>query len=106
MAPGQLPVLATQHCPVADRRTQINTGRSNSNSGGCGRSPWQINGEHAAGAGNVAHVDVACIRADGAQCDGQSQPEARAVSASLNERTKQILRFSRRKAAALVADVD
>ncbi len=66
----------------------------------------EIDGEHAARAGEIAHVQPATVRLDAATADGQPQTEAGSLGAELRERLEELLRSSVREAATFVLDVD
>ena len=68
--------------------------------------PRQIDGEHAADAGPVAHAENAADGLDAAPADRQAKAETGLVRAALRERLKHLFRVARRKAAAIVLDFD
>jgi hypothetical protein len=66
----------------------------------------QIECEDAPLAGEVADANLTPVRLGSLETDGEPETESAAVSVSLLERTKQLLRLARREAAALVLDLE
>ena len=62
--------------------------------------------EDTALARQIADKDLPAVQLDGFAADREPEAEPRAIYAALLEGTKEHLRFSRRKAAALVFDID
>ena len=84
-------------------------GATNSDTGSADRAsrrPEQIDGEHAAPAGEIADVKLAAVRFDAATADGQPQTETRSLGAQLLEGTEELFRLSFREPAAFVLDTD
>lgn len=69
------------------------------------RNPRQLDGEDASLAGEVAHLDLAAVRADALAGDGEPEAQAAAILVSLLEPLEQLLGPAD-QAATLVLDRD
>ena len=72
---------------------------------GSSRQPWQLDGEDASAAGDVARRDLAAVRADALTGDGEPEAQTASILASLLEELEQVLGSSG-QAAAFVLDRD
>src|SRR5260370_38334863 len=70
----------------------------------CGRR--EIDGKHAAFAREVAHRKLAAVRLHCLAGDGKSEAHAASLRPSPRERSKHLIRLSRRETAALILDLD